>query len=91
MPSACSTLAPRIKSQKEWARAPELSCLPHSVPVGGLLLAARQTKCENLLLLTDHESEDIEQDGHRMKVQPVYEWCIELGNSSFAFAQLLCS
>ncbi len=47
--------------------------------INGLLLAARQTKCENLLLLTDHESEDIEQDGHRMKVQPVYEWCIELG------------
>lgn len=47
--------------------------------INGLLLAARQTKCENLLLLTDHESEDIEQDGHRMKIQPVYEWCIELG------------
>lgn len=47
--------------------------------ISGLLLAARQTKCENLLLLTDHESEYIEQNGHRMKVQPVYEWCIELG------------
>ena len=47
--------------------------------INGLLLAARQTKCENLLLLTDHESEDIEQDGHQMKIQPVYEWCIELG------------
>ncbi len=47
--------------------------------INGLLLAARQTKCENLLLLTDHESEDIEQDGHRIKIQPVYEWCIELG------------
>lgn len=45
--------------------------------INGLLLAARQTKCENLLLLTDHESEDIEQDGHRMKIQPVYEWCVE--------------
>ena len=47
--------------------------------INGLLLAARQTKCENLLLLTDHESEDIEQDSHRMKIQPVYEWCVELG------------
>jgi len=37
------------------------------------------SKCEKLLLLTDHESEDIEQDGHRIKIQPVYEWCIELG------------
>ena len=47
--------------------------------INGLLLAARQTKCENLLLFTDHESEDVEQDGHRMKIQPVYEWCLELG------------
>lgn len=47
--------------------------------INGLLLAARQTKCGNLLLLTDHESEDIEQNGCRIKVQPVYEWCIELG------------
>lgn len=46
--------------------------------VNGLLMAARVTKCENLLLLTDHESDVIEQEGHRMKVQPVYEWCGEL-------------
>ena len=45
----------------------------------GLLLAARQTKCENLLLLTDHESGEIEEDGHKMKIQPVYEWSLELG------------
>ena len=45
----------------------------------GLLLAARQTKCENLLLLTDHESSEIEEDGHKMKIQPVYEWSLELG------------
>lgn len=47
--------------------------------VGGLLLAARQTKCQNLLLLTDHESCEIEEAGMNIKVQPVYEWCIELG------------
>ena len=47
--------------------------------VNGLLMAARVTGCENLLLLTDHESEVIEQDGHRMKVQPVHEWCGEMG------------
>ena len=45
----------------------------------GLLLAARQTKCENLLLLTDHESGEIEEDGHKMKIQPVYEWSLKLG------------
>ena len=46
--------------------------------INGLLLAARQTKCENLLLLTDHESEDIEYRGQRIKIQPVYEWSLEI-------------
>jgi len=46
--------------------------------VNGLLMAARVTGCENLLLLTDHESEEIEQEGHKMRVQPVYEWCGEM-------------
>ena len=45
----------------------------------GLLLAARQTKCENLLMLTDHESGEIEEAGHKMKIQPVYEWSLEIG------------
>jgi len=45
--------------------------------INGLLLAARQTKCTNLLLLTDHESEQIEQDGYKIKIQPVYEWSLE--------------
>lgn len=44
--------------------------------LNGLLLANRQTKCENLLLLTDHESADIEKDGHHIIVRPVYEWSI---------------
>ncbi len=42
--------------------------------VAGLLLANKQTKCENLLLLTDHEFKDIEKNGHRISVRPVYEW-----------------
>ena len=46
--------------------------------IKGLLLAARQTKCENLLL-TDHESEEIDVNGHHIKMQPVYEWSLELG------------
>ena len=45
--------------------------------INGLLLAARQTQCENLLLLTYHESEQIQQDGHIITVQPVYEWSLE--------------
>lgn len=47
--------------------------------VNGLLLAARHTKCQNLLLLTDHENEETEEAGCKIKIQPVYEWCIELG------------
>lgn len=47
--------------------------------INGLLLAAKQTKCSNLLLLTDHESEDIEQGNLHIKIQPVYEWSLELG------------
>lgn len=47
--------------------------------INGLLLAARQTKCDNLLLLTDHESEEVDMNGHHIKVQPVYEWSLALG------------
>lgn len=42
--------------------------------MNGLLLANKHTKCENMLLLTDHESSDIEKDGHHISIRPVYEW-----------------
>lgn len=44
--------------------------------VNGLLLANRQTKCENLLLLTDHEFDNIEKEGHHISIRPVYEWSV---------------
>ena len=47
--------------------------------INGLMLAAKQTGCDNLLLLTDHENSTIEEAGHNIKVQPVYDWCIEMG------------
>ena len=47
--------------------------------INGLLLAAKQTGCTNLLLLTDHESSTIEEGGHKIKVQSVYEWSLEIG------------
>ena len=47
--------------------------------IKGLLLAAKQTRCNNLLLLTDHESAIVEEDGYQIKIQPVYDWCLELG------------
>lgn len=45
---------------------------------GGLQLAHRQTKCTNLLLLTDHEYTEAEVGGVSVTVKPVYEWACEL-------------
>jgi len=45
----------------------------------GLLLAAEKTGCKDLLLLTDHESGIVEVKEKTIKIQPVYEWCLELG------------
>lgn len=47
--------------------------------INGLLLAARRTGCDNLLLLTDHESGEETESGHKIKIQPVYEWSLEMG------------
>lgn len=47
--------------------------------IKGLLLAARQTGCDNLLLLTDHENAEIEENGYRIKIQTVCEWSLEMG------------
>ena len=47
--------------------------------MNGLVLAARQTKCQNLLLLTDHERGEVEESGFKIRVQPVYEWTLEQG------------
>lgn len=47
--------------------------------IDGLLLAARKTNCNNLLLLTDHEYGEEEAAGHLIKIQPVYDWSLELG------------
>ena len=44
--------------------------------LSGLILASRKTKCSNLLLLTDHEREDIRISGHDIIVRPVYEWAL---------------
>ena len=48
--------------------------------INGLLKAAKQTGCNNLLLLTDYESNTIDVNGYSIKVQPVYEWCIDQEN-----------
>lgn len=47
--------------------------------INGALMAAKATGCKNLLLLTDHNYEEIEQDGFHIKVQPVYDWSLSMG------------
>lgn len=43
----------------------------------GLLKTAKKTGCQNLLLLTDHNEENIEQDGYIISVRPVYDYLLE--------------
>ena len=45
--------------------------------IAGLLLAHKQTKCTNLLLLTDHEFADEEHNGMHIAIRPVYAWSVE--------------
>lgn len=45
--------------------------------IAGLLLAAKKTGCDNLLLLTDHNDEEIIHDSHRISVRPVYDYLLE--------------
>lgn len=51
--------------------------------IKGLLLAARQTGCDNLLLLTDHENAEIEESGYQIKIQTVCEWSLELEDATY--------
>ncbi len=45
--------------------------------IAGLLLAAKKTGCRKLLLVTDHQYEDIEEGGYKIHVRPVYEYLLE--------------
>lgn len=47
--------------------------------LNGLVLASKHTGCNNLLLLTDHESAVVSHSNCTIIIQPVYEWCLELG------------
>ena len=41
------------------------------------MLAAKRTGCDDLLLLTDHHYEDMDDRGRTIKIRPVYEWTLE--------------
>lgn len=46
--------------------------------INGLLTAAKATNCKNLLLLTDHEYGEIDQEGFHISICPVYDWSIRI-------------
>lgn len=44
--------------------------------IRGCIAAAKATKCSNILLITDNESEIIEEEGYTIQVIPVWEWLV---------------
>ena len=46
--------------------------------IKGCIAGAKATKCDNLFLITDHESETIEEEGYTIQVIPVWEWLVSL-------------
>lgn len=46
--------------------------------ISGLLLAARKVGCRNLLLLTDHEYDDLTIDGYDIAIRPTYDYLLTL-------------
>ncbi|MDE6296070.1 MAG: ATP-binding protein [Muribaculaceae bacterium] len=48
--------------------------------IAGLLLAAKRTGCKQLLLLTDHNYEDLELEGYLIAIRPAYDFLLNLGN-----------
>ncbi len=42
--------------------------------IKGCIAGAKATKCDNLFMITDHESEVIEEDGYTIQVVPIWEW-----------------
>lgn len=50
--------------------------------LAGLSLAARHCGATRLLLLTDHQHEDITHEGRAVAIRPVYDWLLSLGDES---------
>ena len=44
--------------------------------IKGLIFAAKKTGCKDLLLLTDHVYENVDVEGLKIKIRPVYDWCL---------------
>lgn len=44
--------------------------------LAGLVMAAKKTGCNNLLLLTDHNCEDVTYEGYKIAIRPVYDYVL---------------
>ncbi len=44
--------------------------------ISGLIVAANHTGCSKLLLLTDHDEEDIIKDGYEIRIRPVFDYVL---------------
>lgn len=44
--------------------------------INGAVVASKNTKCKNVYILTDHQSETIVHDDITIKVMPVWEWIV---------------
>ena len=45
--------------------------------IRGLLAASKETRCDNLFLITDFHREEVSTDGKLIKILPAYDWLIE--------------
>lgn len=45
--------------------------------IKGCIEGANATNCKNIFLITDHESEIIEESGYTIQVVPIWEWLIK--------------
>ena len=47
--------------------------------INGAVAAAKSTRCNNVYILTDHQTEAISHNGISIKVMPVWEWIVREG------------
>lgn len=45
--------------------------------IKGLLLAFKATRCDNLLIITDHEDKLLTEEGKTINVVPAYAWLVD--------------
>ena len=45
--------------------------------IRGCIAGAKSTKCDNVFLITDHESGIIEEEGYKIQVVPIWEWLVK--------------